>query len=185
MRLSCNVQDVEKIKSITPAKEVLTDIWKEEATECDYNDHKQLEKRLRGRSSVKKRMIDSFNPILQTHWIYTSFFGGWVDGKQHYKSDKLSILKTTYKDNQFLTEDDIDKLENEKDEYYYNVYSLGNWGTVGGVIFKNWKMEDLTEIRKTFTSFNNGLDFGLKRKVTSAVMLSIKSGEPRHLGCVA
>ena len=64
------LDDVEKVKSITPAKGVITDIWVEEATEADYGDIKQLRKRLRGRSSVEKRIILSFNPVYQTHWIY-------------------------------------------------------------------------------------------------------------------
>ena len=68
------LDDVEKIKSITPAKGVFTDIWMEEATECDYGDYKQLDKRLRGRSGFKKRFILSFNPVYLTHWIYVEFF---------------------------------------------------------------------------------------------------------------
>ena len=49
------------------------------------------------------------------------------------------------KDNEFLTAEDHERLENEKDEYYYNVYTLGNWGVLGDVIFKNWKLADLSE----------------------------------------
>lgn len=158
--LFAGLDDVEKIKSITPAKEVLTDIWNEECTENDYNDIKQLEKRLRGASSVKKRMIDSFNPILQEHWLYKENFNGWDDSKREYKSDNLTILKTTYKDNKFLTQEDIYRLENEKDPYYRNVYTFGNWGVLGGVIFKNWHVEDLTDIKDTFDRYYNGLDFG-------------------------
>jgi Phage terminase large subunit len=48
------LDNVEKIKSITPAKGVITDIWIEEATESFYAGVKQLSKRLRGRSKVKK-----------------------------------------------------------------------------------------------------------------------------------
>ena len=166
------LDDAEKIKSITPAKGVLTDIWCEEATEDDYSAIKQLYKRLRGRSQVKKRIILSFNPILQTHWIYTEYFGRWDDNKQFYQDKDLSILKTTYKDNKFLTEEDIYQLENEKDEYYRNVYTLGNWGIVGGVIFKNWTVRDLAEERKTFGRFNNGLDFGFSSDPAAAIRTS-------------
>lgn len=158
--MMAGLDDAEKIKSITPAKGVLTDIWAEEATEDDYNSIKQLYKRLRGESKVKKRIILSFNPILQTHWIYTEYFKAWDESKTSYRDNDLSILKTTYKDNKFLTTDDVYQLENEKDKYYYNVYTMGNWGILGNVIFKNWRMEDLKDIRKTFDSFHNGLDFG-------------------------
>lgn len=39
--LFCGLDDPEKIKSITPAKGVITDIWVEEATEIEYNAYKQ------------------------------------------------------------------------------------------------------------------------------------------------
>lgn len=159
--LFAGLDDPEKIKSITPIDGVITDIWLEEATEAKYEAVKQLYKRLRGRSKVKKRLILSFNPILKSHWIYKEYFGGWQDDKNFYRdSDNLLILKTTYKDNDFLEEDDIKELENETDRYYYEVYTLGNWGTLGNVIFKNWEVKDLSEIRETFDRFNNGLDFG-------------------------
>ena len=119
--------DVEKLKSVTPIDGVLTDIWIEEATETLYEAYKQLTKRLRGltTNNLPKRVIFSFNPILQTHWIYKEFFGGWDDSKRLYRDEDLVILKTTYVDNLFLSPDDVKSLENETDKYFYNVYTLG------------------------------------------------------------
>jgi len=157
------LDDVEKLKSITPAKGVITDIVIEEATEIEIDSFKQLKKRLRGGSdSVTKRITLLFNPILQSHWIYQTYFSGinWEDKQSVYRNEDLLILKTTYKDNRFLTRQDIKELENEKDSYYYQVYSLGNWGVLGSVIFTNWRVEDLSEMRNQFTNHRNGLDFG-------------------------
>lgn len=155
------MDDPEKVKSVTPAKGVITDIWVEEATEFDYEDIQQLDKRLRGKSSVRKRIILSFNPIYQTHWIYVNYFAGkWDEAKQTYKDSRLFIIKTTYKDNLFLTKDDIERLEATTDKYYRDVYLNGNWGVLGKVIFTNWRTEDLTEKAKSFSTFQNGLDFG-------------------------
>ncbi len=158
--LFCGLDDPEKIKSVTPIDGVITDVWVEEATETKYEAVKQLDKRLRGRSVVPKRLILSFNPVLQDHWIYRQYFSGWQDDKNFYRDEKVIILKTTYKDNDFLEEDDRRALEEETDKYYYEVYTLGNWGVLGNVIFKNWEVQDLSEIRQTFDRFNNGLDFG-------------------------
>lgn len=158
--LFAGLDDPEKIKSITPIDGVITDVWVEEATECDYKAVKQLDKRLRGRSKFKKRLTLSFNPILQDHWLYTEYFGIWDDSKQYIEKYDTSILKTTYKDNRFLTPDDITALEDETDPYYYEVYTLGNWGVLGAVIFKNWRIEDLREQKKTFDKIRHGLDFG-------------------------
>lgn len=158
--LFCGLDDTEKIKSITPKKGVITDIWVEEATECEYKAVKQLDKRLRGISKVTKRLTLSFNPILKDHWLYTEYFDIWEDNKQYVEKNNVSILKTTYKDNKFLTPDDIAALENETDPYYYEVYTLGNWGVLGAVIFKNWRVEDFTEIENTFDNHRHGVDWG-------------------------
>ena len=158
------LDDVEKLKSITPAKGAITDIWIEEATETDRASVKQLLKRQRGGSKdTPKRLTLSFNPILQSHWIYQDFFSGlgWADGQKEYRDgDKLSILKTTYKDNRYLTPDDIKDLEDETDEYFHKVYTLGEWGVLGDVIFKNWRVEDLSGMKDQFVNRRNGLDFG-------------------------
>jgi len=157
------LDDVEKIKSIVPAVGVLTDVWIEEATETERGDVKDMYKRQRGGDEdTPKRFTMSFNPILQSHWIYDEYFSGveWSDGQQEHKSDELSILKTTYKDNKFLTKQDIHDLENENDKYRYNVYTLGNWGVLGHVIFTNWRVDDLSAMRDQFTNHRNGLDFG-------------------------
>ena len=132
----------------------------EEATEISEADYRQLKKRLRGKSELPKRIIFSFNPILKEHWIYKEFFGNWDESKNLYRDKELLILKTTYKDNGFLEPDDIYDLENEKDPYYYAVYTKGDWGVLGKVIFKNWRTEDLSDKVETFDNVRNGLDFG-------------------------
>lgn len=158
--LFAGLDDVEKIKSITPQDGVLTDIWVEEATECERNAIKQLEKRLRGQSSVPKRMMLSFNPIIQSHWIVGEYFGIWEDNKSYVERDGVSILKTTYLDNRFLMPDDIKALEDESDPYYHEVYTLGNWGVLGATIFRNWHVEDFSELEKTFAEYRHGVDWG-------------------------
>lgn len=164
------LDDVEKLKSITPAKGAWTDIWIEEATETERGTIRQLMKRQRGGDSdVPKRLTLSFNPILQSHWIYQEYFStiAWADEQTEYSGDGLSILKTTYKDNRFLTPDDNRDLETETDTYYYNVYTLGNWGVLGNVIFTNWIVADLNDSNDSYylpesqrTNRRDGLDFG-------------------------
>jgi len=161
--LFAGLDDVEKIKSLVPANGVITDIWIEEATETERGDVKDLYKRQRGGDeATAKRMILSFNPILQSHWIYKEFFESvaWSDNQRTHNSQELSILKTMYKDNYFLTTQDAHDLENESDKYRYNVYTLGNWGILGHVIFTNWKVQDLSDMTAQFTNHRNGLDFG-------------------------
>lgn len=161
--LFTGLDDVEKVKSITPEKGAITDIWIEEATETERNTVKDLYKRQRGGDeNIPKRMVLTFNPILQTHWIYEEYFSttAWADDQTQHLSDSLSILKTWYIHNAFLTKDDRHDLESETDPYYRNVYTLGNWGVLGNVIFTNWEVRDLSAMLDQFTNHRNGLDFG-------------------------
>lgn len=120
------LDDVEKIKSITFENGELTDIWVEEATECQEADINQLKVRLRG-GKTKKQIVLSFNPINVQHWI-----------KRHFIDSKLAtVCFSTYKDNKFLTDDDRKALEDLQytDEYTYRVYCLGEWGILGKTVF--------------------------------------------------
>lgn len=136
MRIKCKLtgnevafaglDDVEKIKSITFENGELTDIWVEEATECQEADINQLKVRLRGGNSVKQ-MVLSFNPINVQHWI-----------KRHFIDSGLAtVCFSTYKDNKFLNDADRKALEDLKyvDEYTYEVYCLGKWGILGKTVF--------------------------------------------------
>jgi phage terminase large subunit len=157
------LDDVEKIKSIIPEIGVITDIWIEEATEVDKNTVKSLMRRQRGGSiNTPKRLTMSFNPILQSHWIFDEYFStiAWADNQTSYYSDSLSILKTWYIHNKFLTPQDVYDLTSEEDQYFFNVYALGNWGVLGNLIFKNWEIIDMSMMRNQFTNRRHGCDFG-------------------------
>ena len=162
------LDDREKIKSITPKKGILTDIVMEEATDFYKDDFKQLLKRLRGPFEEKKQLWLLFNPIYKTHWIYTTFFSEWENKRyednsyhiQKYKVDNLEtlIMRTTHYDNKFLAEEDHYRLENETDDYFKKVYTYGDFGVIGNLIFTNWIKDDLSDI--TPDMYYHGLDFG-------------------------
>ena len=150
------LDDVEKLKSITFSKGELTTIWIEEATEIQESDFNQLDIRLRGKG-IKKQMVLSFNPIDINHWIKRRFFD-----KQ---DENITIFKSTYLDNEFLDNDYKKLLESykETDEYYYNVYCLGNWGVLGKTVFDarklSMRLQNLDKPLKTgyFTYDYDGL----------------------------
>ena len=168
--LFMGLDDTEKIKSVVPTVGSWTDIWIEEATETDRGAVKDLYKRQRGgEETTLKRMTLSFNPILQSHWIYEEHFKSveWADDQKEHADSDLSIMKTTYKDNRFLTTQDKHDLESEKDKYRYQVYTLGNWGILGHVIFEDCVVADLNDPEGEYylpeaqrTNRRNGLDFG-------------------------
>jgi len=157
------LDDLEKMKSIAVMKDAITDVWVEEATQASQDDIRQLLRRQRGGDpDVAKRLHLTFNPILISSWIFQSYFApvGWADSQAWYEGEGLTIQKTTYRDNPFLARDEIATLEGETDSYWHDVYTLGNWGVLGDVIFTNWRIEDLSSTQNLFVNRRNGLDFG-------------------------
>jgi phage terminase large subunit len=187
MKITCNetgncamfvgLDDVEKIKSITPDKGVFTDLWVEEATEIGRSDLDQLSIRLRGKSKVPKRRTLSFNPVHNRHWIAKDHCSMLADDVNTYRDATTSILRTTYLDNRFLAPDDITKYERYKatNPAFYRVYGLGLWGTLGDVIFKNWTVEDFNI--DNFGQFYHGLDFGFTNDPTAFVSVAMRGDD--------
>lgn len=175
------LDDPEKVKSVTPIRGVITDIWVEEATETTYSDWKQLDKRLRGelkgfQKKFKKRLIFSFNPILKSHWLYKEFFQGkWQEDQNYYEQvdadSDFMILKTTYRDNSFLMPDDVKRLTKEKDPYYRSVYLDGNWGVLEDVIYTNWRISEFD--RESFGSYRFGIDWGFADDPFAFIRLAV------------
>ena len=143
------LDDVEKLKSIAG----ITSIWIEEASELNQKDFDQLDLRLRSdNQNIYMQIILTFNPISSYHWLKKKFFDIGVDD--------CYIQKTTYLDNRFLPEKYKDVFENLRrtNPEYYEVYALGNWGIIEGVIYK-----DITIIDKLPEYCEDeyiGLDFG-------------------------
>jgi phage terminase large subunit len=152
------LDDIEKIKSITFPKGVLTDIVVEEASEITQKDFDQLNVRLRGKAKVPFQITMLLNPIINTHWIKKEF----IDFKSYQKKFPVTLLKTTYLDNDFIDEDYKAVLEGYKDIDYefYKVYCLGEWGVYGNIIFNNWSFGKPPCREEDFDAIYNGLDFG-------------------------
>lgn len=146
------LDDVEKLKSIYD----ITSIWIEEANECEPEDFRELNRRLRGykgnnADGSKKYMqfMITFNPVSELNWLKQRFFDDESDTLIIYGTEQSAALKadvndyntfvihSTYKDNRFIDEVYAREMEDLKkyDEDEYNVYALGLWGIPGGVYF--------------------------------------------------
>lgn len=112
------MDDSEKLKSIVGIKRIVV----EEASQLDFADFLELNRRARGFEDIQIFLL--LNPININHWIKTKI----IDHPAY--RDDLTVFKTTYKDNKFLTDQDRKELERLKDidENQYNIYALGEWG---------------------------------------------------------
>jgi len=146
--LFVGLDDEEKIKSITFESGIATSVWIEESSEVEQGDMTQLSLRLRGISNIPKTITLSFNPINANHWLKAYFFDR--------KAEDSVILKTTYKDNQFI--DDAYKRELESlreiDPYRYMVYVQAEWGVTGRTVFDGQKV---TERMMNLRTNNNSI----------------------------
>lgn len=76
--------------------------------------------------------------------------------------DKCLLIKTTYKDNQYLPQSEIDELESRKgDNNFWRVYGLGELGKAEGLVFDNVEARTITDAEiKRFDRVFEGIDWG-------------------------
>lgn len=122
-----SLSDPEKIKSTE-----FNILWLEEANEFTYDDFMTLQTRLSGKCAPGEwnQMILSFNPIDGTGWIPQDLI-------KKARPGELEIIHSTYKDNPFVPDFYVAYIEGlkDKDPHYYNVYCLGEWGILKGLIY--------------------------------------------------
>ena len=171
MFLFKGMDDSEKIKSITD----ITDIWCGEATELAEDEYTQLDLRLRAMAGDLQLFV-SFNPISKVNWVYKK----WFADSARVNADTM-ILKTTYKDNNFLPDAYIAALEEKihSNPNYYRIYALGEFITLDKLVFSNWKVEEFDH-RFTKGELCIGLDFGFVNDI-SAIVASLLDEENKKI----
>lgn len=152
-----NAGDREKVKSITFPRGKLTWIWIEEATELAESDIDILDDRLRGELPSKEafyQMTFTFNPIEDTHWIKEKYFD--------IEHEDIFTCHSTYLQNRFIDDAYHRRMEMRRvrDPEGYKVYGLGEWGSLGGNILKNYIIHDFPRQTSRYDSQYYGQDFG-------------------------
>lgn len=146
----------EKLKSITFKRGKLTDVWIEEATEITQSDFEIIDDRLRGELPAGQfyQIRLTFNPVSAHHWIKRVFF-------DRTDPDVLTH-QSTYQGNLFIDEAYHRRMlrRKEVDPEGYQIYGLGEWGEVGGLILKNYVVEDFDREPERFDYMVNAQDFG-------------------------
>lgn len=146
----------EKLKSITFKRGKLTDVWIEEATEITQSDFEIIDDRLRGELPAGQfyQIRLTFNPVSAHHWIKRVFF-------DRADPDVLTH-QSTYQGNRFIDEAYHRRMlrRKEVDPEGYQIYGLGEWGEVGGLILKNYVVEDFDREPERFDYMVNAQDFG-------------------------
>lgn len=113
-----------------------------------------------------KQFIITFNPWSEHHWLKKRFFD--------IKDDNVLALTTTYRCNEYLSEDDIALFEQMKirNPRRYRIEGDGEWGISEGLIYDNFTEQDFdyTEISKRKNARSVfGLDFGYTNDPTAFI----------------
>lgn len=168
------MDDSEKIKSITD----ITDIWCEESTELSLDEYTQLDLRLRALKGGLQ-LISSFNPVSKESYVYKK----WFADDARYDTEQTMILKTTYKHNRFLPAAYIAALEEKinSNPQYYKVYALGEFATLEGLVFTNWRQQDFNamELAAKGYELRYGMDLGYIDK--TAIVMTLFDKENRTI----
>lgn len=146
----------EKLKSITFQKGKLTDVWIEEATEITQADFEIIDDRLRGELPPGQfyQIRMTFNPVNKNHWIKKVFFD--------IPDDNVLAHHSTYLTNKFIDDAYRARMERRKvvDPEGYQIYGLGEWGEIGGLILHNWEVKEISQNPADYDDFAIGQDFG-------------------------
>lgn len=106
------------------------------------------------------------NGIMLPHELETIYM------KSMYEGQGLEIGKFTYIDNMFLDKGDIIGYENESYDFAYDVYSRGNFGIVGKLVYNpnNITQADIHDVRRGCRTLFCGKDFGFNDPSVTILM---------------
>ena len=84
------------------------------------------------------------------------------------------VIRSTYKDNPFLTKEQVDEIEANRDDLnWWKVYGLGELGQLEGIIYNFTQIDSLPEDARLKEVW--GLDFGF-RDPTAIVQMRVDTG---------
>lgn len=131
-------------------------LWVNEAHIFDKETIDQLFPRTR------YRVICDYNPALGLeHWLDPYI-------------EQYPPLMTTYRDNPFLTKEQVADIESRKnDPYWWSVYGKGERAVREGVIYENWSVGEFDNS----LPFIYGMDFGYVTDPTTLIRVAIDSSK--------
>jgi phage terminase large subunit len=136
-------------------------LYMNEANELDFDTWRQLLFR------TENRIVIDFNPSDEFHWIYEHVL----------TREDCKLLITTYKDNPFLTKDQVREIEllATSDPEYWEVFGLGQRGKgkKGLVYPDHFEIDRFPE----GVDYIYGLDFGYTNDPTALVKVAKHNGK--------
>ena len=169
------LDDPLKITSITVDNGLLSWLWLEEAYQVENQDKfETLVESIRGSIDSPdffKQITVTFNPWSERHWLKSAFFD------EETRFNDVFADTTTYRDNEWLDQQDIDRYEDlwRTNPRRAAVVANGDWGVAEGLVFENYTVRDF-DIMATIKRVGEtaaGLDFGFTHDPTTFPRLAV------------
>lgn len=138
-------------------------LFMNEANHQNYNIAEQL--MIRTREVI---FID-YNPTNE-FWVHEKILGNPEEAA------KALLIKSNYKDNQYLEQAIVDSIEAKRGDgnnNFWRVYGLGELGIAEGLVFDNWEIEDFDVYK--FAQYRNGVDWGFSNDPFAFVRVAIEN----------
>lgn len=154
------LDDSEKIKGFSE----ISDCLLEEATDFTLEDLELIDGTIRSvKYNLPLQIYFTFNPVSKANYVYKRF--GFDTG---IVPDNTFILKTTYLDNPYLSQDYLQRMDSMKKTNYkrWKVEALGDFVTLDRLVYENWKTQEFnySEIKGQLMC---GLDFGFINDISA------------------
>ncbi len=96
-----------------------------------------------------------FNPCDPYTWLKTE-----IEDKRQYIKKDVQVILSNYKDNPYLSKEQISELLAIEDENLRKVYIYGEYGLLEGLVFRNWQIVKKMPPLHLLKRVAGGLDFG-------------------------
>lgn len=167
------LDEAEKIKGFSE----ISDCLLEEATEFTPEDVDLIDGTIRSiKYNLPLQIYFLFNPVSKANYVYKRF--GFDTG---IVPPNTFVLKTTYLDNPYLSQDYIERMEHMKttNPARWKIEALGDFVSLDKLVFQNWRVEefDHASIKGDLLV---GLDFGFINDI-SALTSSILDEDAKKI----
>lgn len=152
-----SVDDQQKVRSRTR-----TNLWMVEANEMSFEEeffHLSIR--------TDEKIYMDFNPDDDQMWINTQ-----LEKKRARIKGDVEVIVCNYTQNPFLSKTkitDIEYLKESGDEDFWNIFGLGEYGHIRGLIYGDWTEWDFPKEGQSFF----GLDFGFSNDPCALVEMKI------------
>lgn len=130
-----------------------------------------------------RRIMLTFNPWSPRIWIKERFYRD-PNNEDFYEDDNILAMTTTYKCNEWLLEEDRERMEEMKtrNPRRYRVAGEGHWGVTEGLIYENWEEMEFDPRPMMAARDGNGrlrykkrygMDFGFSTAPTAAIAILV------------